>query len=818
MAIDLKNFQDAVDCLIRPIVLCTFLFLTMPHLDGQELNYPNPDYRPDVWDGDWITHPGITQGEAVLLHFKRNFSLDSIPEQFIINITADNYYTLYVNGQKVCFGPQLGDIRHWRFETLDLAPFLNDGKNSVAVEVINWGYRRFYGKQSVHTALTINGFSEVAAIVDTDLGKNSWKVSKNEAWYPNIVKWRSGKRDIIGGFYANNPTDSIIGRRHPWGWEQTGYIDEKWADAIFLEQTDLNHNSNGFAWLLEPRNLPLLKQEKEYVKTVARSKNIEVSEEMLRGKTEWSIPANSKISVLLDHLEVTTGYPEMRYSGGKNAVLKLTYAENLFDKDQIKGNRNDIKEKQIIGYKDVVLADGGTGRNFISSWPRTFRFLQLDIETHEDELTIQELFNHRTTTPIPITADFNASDSIYNAIFDISRRTIEICTQDYFLSDAYYETMQYVGDTKVHAPVWQALSGNGAHTRNALLQFHQSRTADGLLLSCYPLKANFIHSTYSMIWVDMLHDYLMYSGDKEFIRQFLPGIKQTLAFFMGRLQPNGLLGAARYRYFVDWYVERKMGGGIAPNTDGSNSSVINLHLAHSLRSASKLFRFYGDGHQASIYSELSEAIKKQVKNLSYDEKRKLFAERPDKSFYDQHSNIMAILTDAVPENEQSALVERIVNDSSLAQATYYYRYYLLLALQKTKRPDLLQKTQYPWVELVKNNATTVMERFESPYKKSRSEAHPWGTAPALFYHTLLAGIRQNGMGWNNITIAPYLDDLKFISGKYPTPKGIIEYHMRRSAVDGIEIDISVPKGMQAQFIWKAKSIALSGGNTILRID
>jgi hypothetical protein len=76
---------------------------------------------------------------------RKIFGLVNKPEQFITSVSADNHYNLFVNGKRVGFGPQLSDIRHWRYETIDLAPYLQAGDNVLAAEVFNWGYERFFG-------------------------------------------------------------------------------------------------------------------------------------------------------------------------------------------------------------------------------------------------------------------------------------------------------------------------------------------------------------------------------------------------------------------------------------------------------------------------------------------------------------------------------------------------------------------------------------------------------------------------------------------------------------------------------------------------
>ena len=785
-----------------------FLLLFSLSLSAQELNYPEARYQPEAWRGHWITHPAISQGEAVMLHFRRTFDLAQVPSEFIINITADNNYTLYVNGQLVCFGPQLGDIIHWRYETVNLSSYLHPGKNTIAVEVMNWGYYRFYGKQSVHTGLTINGYSPAAQVVATHTYENDWKVYRNPGWYPHLVQWRSATPDIIGGFYANNPTDSLVAQDYPWGWQQTDFDDQQWPKATFLESTNLQEG--GFAWLLEPRNVPLQQQKPENLRTVARTQGISVPDGFLTGDQDLIFPARQEVSLLLDHRQLTMGYPELRFSGGAGAHITITYAENLFNPDKSKGDRDVIEGKYVTGYRDILLPNGGEDHTFRPTWLRTFRFVEIKVRMADEPLTLHHFYNQRTTTPIPITAEFKADQPVYEQIFDICRRTVAICTQDYFLSDAYYETMQYVGDTKVHALVWQALSGDDAHTRNALQQFHYSRMPDGSLLSCYPLKANFAHDTYSMIWVDMLYDYLRYSGDTAFIRPMLPGVQHTLSSFEDRLQPNGLLGASRYSDFIDWYVDSPS-GRLAPGSDGSNSAVVSLHYAHALQSAARLFTIAGNATQAEAYQARANRVKQAVYQLCYDSTRQLVSERPDHSYFDQHSNIMAILTDAVPEAEQSALIERTLVDTTLSPATYYYRYYLLEALHKTRRGDLLPQAQQPWAELVRLHASTVVERFEGPNKRSRSEAHPWGTAPALFYYKILAGIEQTGLGWNQIRIAPQLGELQWITGKYATPKGIITFEMRRQGPARLEVSIELPEGTEATLVWNGQTRTLQAG-------
>ena len=103
------------------------------------------------WKAQWITAPGIgatnqwvAAYDAALkdygvYKFRKNFQLPAKPSTFIVHVSADNRYKLYVNEQLVSLGPARGDLYFWNFETVDIAKFLKAGINTVAALVWNDG-------------------------------------------------------------------------------------------------------------------------------------------------------------------------------------------------------------------------------------------------------------------------------------------------------------------------------------------------------------------------------------------------------------------------------------------------------------------------------------------------------------------------------------------------------------------------------------------------------------------------------------------------------------------------------------------------------
>ena len=56
------------------------------------------------WDAFWIAVPNAPLHDYGVYHFRKSFSLDQKSSSFIIHVSADNRYKLFVNGTMVSFG------------------------------------------------------------------------------------------------------------------------------------------------------------------------------------------------------------------------------------------------------------------------------------------------------------------------------------------------------------------------------------------------------------------------------------------------------------------------------------------------------------------------------------------------------------------------------------------------------------------------------------------------------------------------------------------------------------------------------------------
>jgi alpha-L-rhamnosidase len=57
-----------------------------------------------------------------LFLFRKEFDVDAPGEEFIVHVSADNRYQLYVKGIAAGSGPAQSVPAHWNFETFNIAP------------------------------------------------------------------------------------------------------------------------------------------------------------------------------------------------------------------------------------------------------------------------------------------------------------------------------------------------------------------------------------------------------------------------------------------------------------------------------------------------------------------------------------------------------------------------------------------------------------------------------------------------------------------------------------------------------------------------
>jgi alpha-L-rhamnosidase len=779
-------------------VFCLAFLVVLLQATTQLLSQSKP------WAAQWITAPDVPQRDEAVLHFRKVIQLSEKPQHFVVDISADNQFIFYVNQQRVGCGPSRSDLHHWRYETYDIAPMLRAGDNVLAATVWNFGTQAAIAQFSDRIGFLIHGHGDAERIADTN---NTWEVEQE--------KGIETFKEKVPGYYAAEPGERLNGAVFDWDWQDPAKSKAKWVQPLPLgrgalrEETDAPTN-----WQLEPDPLPPMEFTAITDGRVVRAAGIDKSANSPGGP--FTIPAHSSVSILFDNGSLTTAYPDIAVTGGQSAKIRFTYAEALVDEKGQKGNRNEIEGKHIVGVTDEFVSGGQAGAEFMPLPWRTWRYLQLNIETADQPITIQHLSAYFTAYPFTEKARFDSDDPTLRQIWDVGWRTARLDAHDTYMDTPYWERLQYVGDTRIQALISYAVAGDDRLARQAIDAYNYSRISEGITQSRYPSSLTQIIPTFSLLWIGMVHDFWMYRGDPEFVRTQLQGTRSVLDWYLQRQRPDGLLGRIPWWPFVDW--GKDFGFGEPPQEADGESSVITLQFLEALRYAADIEAAIGDSHYTTIYRAAADQAAKGVYARCWNPQYGLLADTPAQKHFSQHANILGTWLDVIPAPERRKVLTKILsideasasgagNIPPMTLATYYFRFYLARALDHAGMGDQYLNLLGPWKTMLNLGLTTWAEQPEP----TRSDSHAWSAHPNYDFLTIVAGIRPTASGFKSVTIEPHLGELKHVKAVMPVPQGEIDIEYTRTE-RGVQASISLPGGVSAKVVWKGKAIPLHEGH------
>ena len=772
----------------------------------------------------WIAPSQVPGDSFVVFHARHAFTLPSVPPRFVVHVSADNRYRLFVNGALASSGPQRSDVAHWRYETIDLAPLLRVGRNVLAAVIWNWGAARPVAQHSHRTGFLVQGESaSEAAVVNTGPG---WKLLVDSAYSPIVIT-----NATVAGYYAAAPGEAVNGSSYPWGWAQIDYDDSAWfsvrqpasrgpaAPLAAFERPPAGgivgmarrRASIGpttgeiFGWQLEERSIPPMDESLQRLTSVRRAAGVTTDGAFLRGAADLLVPAHVSATLLLDQSHTTNAYPVIDVSDGAGSRIAITYAEALVDSAGRKGNRNDVEGRTMRGVHDLFLPDGGAHRVFQPLYWRSFRYVQLEITTVDSPLVIHDVHGVFTGYPLRERARFASDQSWLDDVWRMDWNGARIGAFETYMDTPYYEQLQYVGDTRVQALISLYMSGDDRLVRQAIEQFDASRIPEGLTTSRYPSALPQIIPPFSLVYVLMVSDYDRHRDDSSFVRQRLAGIRGILDWYAARIDSTEMLGPMPYWNYLDW--ANGWDGGVPPGAIDGHSAAISLLYAYALARAGELETHVGVEAMAAEYRRRAARVLAATRARAWDARRQLFRDAIEGAAYSQQTNVLAVLAGAVARADRRGVMERVLADTNLTRATYYFSFYLFDALREAGLADRLIEQMQPWREMLRLGLTSTPENPEP----TRSDSHAWAAHPNYFLLSTVLGVQPVSAGFRTVRIVPVLGPLRRAEGRVPHPRGDIDVLLTRVGRSGLRAVVTLPTGLSGELVWADRHVGLHPG-------
>jgi hypothetical protein len=783
------------------IALITICFVMGSSLRAQEI-----DLLHQPWKASWIAVPNSSANDYGVYVFRKKVSLNNQPEKFLVHVSADNRYKLFVNEQMVSIGPARGDITHWNYETIDLAKYLRSGENTVAALVWNEGEQKPEAQISYRTGFLMQGANFKDSIWNTD---STWKCLQDTAYKALQVSMNT--------YYVTGPGEQINLTNSLKGWQKNDFNDAGWKKAVAISGAypkNILMMDMPVGWNLIASTLPSMEMSNQRLQKTIRESAKNIPAGFPEHKISFTIPAHSSDTILLDQSFLTNTYPTILFAKGSGAKINLGYAEALFTKYPAKGNRNETAGKIFVGKEDQLISDGSENQSFTALNFRTYRYLQLIIQTKEEPIIINDLFGTFTGYPFIRKANFSAANPLYNQILDIGWRTARLCAWETYTDCPYYEQLQYIGDTRIQALVSIYNTGDERLVKNALNQMNESRLPEGVTLSRHPSHTAQLIPTFSLWYIDMLHDYWMYGKDEAFVKDKLTGTRGILEFFKRFQQKDHSLKDVPYWNFTDWCETKGWDGGRAPVGKDGYSSVMDLLLLYTYQMAADMELKIGIPALAAQYQAEAKILQQTIRNKYFDAAKKLFSDRTEKDLFSQHANTLAILTGTSTGEEAKSIALKLMKDTSITEATIFYKYYVYQALTKAGFGNDYLNWLDIWKRNIKEGLTTWAEI--SDINNARSDCHAWGASPNIEFFRTILGIDSDAPSFKKVKIIPHLGNETNISGSIPHPAGTIStsYQFKNTQWN---IQIDLPKTITGKFEWKGKTYPLKEGKNVFSL-
>ncbi len=388
--------------------------------------------------------------------------------------------------------------------------------------------------------------------------------------------------------------------------------------------------------------------------------------------------------------------------------------------------------------------------------------------------------------PIEKEGTFVTSNEGLNKVYDVCKHTLKICRQSIHLdSTKHQELLACTGDYNIESLMTLFCFGD-----MRLAEFDLMRTADWL----YANDGVMFHTTYSLIWVQMLHDIYMIMGRKSILFYCKDALSKLLERFDTYKDAKGIIYNPPDFMFVDWTVIDGFSMHHPPKALGQ--TVLNAFYYNALINAIKIYSYIDENNLAEELKIKAERFKTEFNRTFFDKEKKLYFDglgtpyggekhylpaNVDKKYFSKYPNILASLYGLADEELAKDILDRIIFDESLQDIQPYFMHYLLDAVRKYNMFDKYgMKLLERWIPVVEECDKGLAEGWISPEEGySFDHSHAWGGTPAYQMPMALTGLEILEPGMKKLKFTPNLYGLDYAHIIIPTEFGDIVFNAEK---------------------------------------
>jgi hypothetical protein len=714
--------------------------------------------KPSLWHAQWIwlnndVYPG-PKNAPTMTRFRKEITLTSAPQQAHAWISADVIYRLYINGRLVSRGP--ADIGRdydremqgprWMYDYRDLTPFFHSGKNVIAAEVFTEGYvssRVSRGRGFLFEAdLKVSGNSSI--MVKTD---DTWRATPDEAWEANV-------------HYDE--------RKETPNWRIEGFDDTAWPYCSVVPSV--------WTPLVASELPPLMEARYPLLRIVDSTPAVYTPKEPFKNGHGVIIKADGSFTLQFDR--VLAGYPFIKVDGCDGAIMRIIPGERI---------------GQVSRVASITLRNGV--QEFAYPFLDSFSVIRVEISGVKTPVKILDAGAIFSSYPVTYRGSFECSDQFLNRLWLSSRWLTQICMQTHHLdSPNHHEPMCDPGDYLIESVENYQAFGEPWLARQDLTKF-------ALMLK--DLQYHNFHTSYSLLWLQMLMRYYDYTGDASLIKELAPEVEGLLTTFTSWRGPQGIISEAPNYMFMDWVTINGFECHHPPAVIGEG--YMTAFYYNALADGIRMANIAGDTALSEKYARLREEVKTAFNRALWNDKVGLYRDGlpfstsvspnawlpQDKEIetFSPHVNSLAVLYDLPPQERRRDIMNKVMTTQPL-NCQPYFMYFILDALDHCGLFEKYGVDQMKRWKIYEDTQTYREDWDAGDY------SHAWGGAPLIELSACILGVKPMSPGFGHISIRPHPSGLKWAKGAVPTPHGPIKVEWKIS--DGkFTMDVDIPKGCEA---------------------